>query len=136
MIELKRNPYPLTLPLWVFILVVLLSAITATAAANLVPTSLLGERQFGITANDLKPAACASINLHEVVYLRGTGNRNFLVLGSADNDELRGSSGSDCLVGGAGNDTLNGGGGQGYDICLGGAGINTCVNCAVRIDCN
>ena len=100
---------------------VLAVAVTAT---NVVPASRadasLGP---GPTANELKPAACAALNLTAIVLGGGGGNQSALVLGTAGNDSLVGASGNDCLVGGAGNDRLNGN--SGTDICVGGPGTDT-----------
>ena len=101
---------------------VLAVAVTAT---NVVPSSRAGS-SIGArpTANELKPAACAALNLTVIVTGGGgAGNQSALVLGTAGNDTLVGAAGNDCLVGGAGNDRLNGN--AGTDVCIGGAGTDT-----------
>jgi Ca2+-binding RTX toxin-like protein len=99
-------------------------AITAT---NVVPASRAGSSTPGTpTANQLKPSACASLNLTAVVVGSGTLNGSGaaeLLLGSAGVDTIRGQGGNDCLVSGAGNDSLRGDGGT--DVCIGGAGTDT-----------
>lgn len=135
------------------ILLVVLGVITASAAANIVPVTWLGATNLPITANDLKPAACAALNLTNLVVGSGNfngSNGNDLILGSpradtidgrqggdcilggGDNDILRGHVGNDVLLGGPGNDILYGNqnndtliGGEGYDICYGGGGSDS-----------
>jgi len=98
-------------------------AVVATAT-NVVPSTRAGG-SIGPppTANELKPAACAALNLTIVVVGGGSGGQAALVLGTAGNDNLTGAAQGDCLVGGAGNDRLNGG--PGTDVCIGGAGTDT-----------
>ncbi len=82
------------------------------------------------TANDLKPAACSSIFLSNIIRGSGTINGtsgNDLILGSSADDIINGNGGNDCIVAGAGNDTIDGG--DGTDICIEGSGTNTTVNC-------
>jgi hypothetical protein len=67
--------------------------------------------QSTITANDLKPAECAGLNLQNIVTGSGsfagtTGND--LILGSAGSDIIDSLAGNDCLVGGDGVDQLYG----------------------------
>ncbi|MGB9801159.1 MAG: calcium-binding protein [Thermanaerothrix sp.] len=135
------------------ILLVVLGVITASAAANIVPVTWLGATNLPITPNDLKPAACAALNLTNLVVGSGTfngSNGNDLILGSpradtidgrqggdcilggGDNDILRGHVGNDVLLGGPGDDILYGNqgsdtliGGEGYDICYGGGGSDS-----------
>jgi hypothetical protein len=132
------------------ILLVVLGVITASAAANIVPVTWLGATNLPITANDLKPAACAALNLTNLVVGSGTfngSNGNDLILGSPGADTINGRQGGDCILGGGGNDILRGHvgndvllggpgndilygnqgndtliGGEGYDICYGGGG--------------
>jgi len=93
----------------------------AVTATNVVPSSRAGSSAGGRpTANQLKPPACAALNLTNITYGGGGGNQNTLVLGTAGNDTLVGAAGNDCLVGGTGNDRLIGNGG--IDVCLGGPG--------------
>ena len=114
---------------------------SAFAAANSVPASRLDDDSIPITANALKPAECAALNLTNIdVAGNGTAG-NDLILGTAGNDSLRGSDGDDCIVGGGGDDTLDGQkgndivlgqggndslkGSQDTDICDGGAGTDS-----------
>jgi Ca2+-binding RTX toxin-like protein len=108
---------------------VLAVALTAT---NVVPSSRADASIGpGPTANELKPAACAALNLTIVVLGGGGGGQAALVLGTAGNDNLVGAAQGDCLVGGAGNDRLNGG--PGTDVCIGGAGTDTFQACETQI---
>ena len=94
-------------------------------ATNVVPASsidsLLSTRP---NANQLKPPACAGLDLNAVsVGGGGGGGLSTLILGTPGNDNLIGASGNDCIVGGAGDDKLNGN--SGTDVCIGGAGNDT-----------
>lgn len=117
--------------------VAVLTLVAAFAATNAVPATKLGSslRSSPPTANELKPSACAALNLTEWFSGSGNvnagGNGNSLLLGGAGIDTLRGKNGDDCLVGGAGADTLNGG--PGSDVCIGGAGINTFISCETQL---
>jgi Ca2+-binding RTX toxin-like protein len=74
--------------------------------------------------NDVKPGACAGIDLG--------APGNSLLLGGAGDDTLVGGAGDDCIVGGGGDDKLVGGAGN--DVCIGGAGTNTAQGCETMID--
>lgn len=98
-----------------------LSVSVGDTAANGVPTTKTDDNSVAITANDLKPAACASLNLTTVITGSGTINGtagNDLITGSAGNDNISGNGGNDCILGGNGKDTLNGG--TGTDVCIAG----------------
>jgi Ca2+-binding RTX toxin-like protein len=103
----------------------LLSVGGAVTAANTVASSRSGfAKRAGPTANDLKPAACAALNLTKITVVNGGGNNeNQLILGTTANDNINGGNGNDCLVGGAGSDRLNAG--AGTDVCIGGPGNDT-----------
>lgn len=110
--------FPLV-PLVVFLGVVL-------TASTVVPTSKAGRHTDAVTANKLKPGACAALTLAGIRTGSGTfndTNQSNLVLGSAGVDTIRGMPGNDCILGGAGNDSLRGDGGT--DVCIGGAGTDT-----------
>ena len=120
---------------WAVVIVALaLLAGVGLTAANGVPTTYLGDRQAAVTANDLKPAECAGLNLDAIRTANGNGNqgRNALVLGTPAGDTLVGGSGDDCLVGGDGDDVLRGN--SGFDVCVGGPGADTFhVSCEIRV---
>jgi Ca2+-binding RTX toxin-like protein len=98
----------------------------ATTATNVIASSRVGA---GVgpqpTANQLKPPACAALNLNAISVGGGGGGGNLstLILGTPGNDNLVGASGNDCIVGGAGDDRLNGN--SGTDVCIGGPGTDT-----------
>lgn len=112
-----------------FLLFLLLSIGVALSATNSVSTSGLSDQTINITANDLKPTECASLNLTNIqivtagVPLTSTRNSNDLIFGTSGADDITAGKGQDCVLGGAGDDILNGD--QGGDILLGGAGNDT-----------
>lgn len=108
------------------LLLALEGVIAAVAASNTVPASGLADEAVAITANALKPAACAGLNLTAIV--AGDGPLlgepgGTLMLGGAGDDTLTGQDSDDCILGGGGDDTLVGGGGN--DVCIGGPGTDT-----------
>jgi Ca2+-binding RTX toxin-like protein len=118
-----RRPGWIRLPALVFLAILLAGTMAAYAATNTVPSTRLDLDTQAITANALKPSACAALNLANIVTGSGTINgtiANDLILASAGNDTLNGGGGADCLVAGSGADTLSGG--AGTDILLGGDG--------------
>ena len=115
-----------------FPIMVALSAIMAYTAANTVPESGAHYETQEITANDLKPSACDSLDLSNYVVGDTGTTANDLLLGSSAADALSGSDGNDCLVAGSGDDDLDGG--NGNDICIGGDGTDTFSNCETTID--
>src|SRR5690349_138061 len=96
----------------------LISIFSAQAAANNVPVSGRLDATIALTANQLKPAECAGLNLATLVVASGAvsgSSGNDLILGSTAVDTIRGSSpavnnadGDDCILGGGGGDTLLG----------------------------
>lgn len=105
------------------VLLLLLSAGVAAGAANVVPPTWLGESRFAVTANALKPEACAALSLSNLIVGSGAFNgtkNNDLILGSPGNDVINGNQGGDCILGGGGNDALYGN--QGNDVLIGGPG--------------
>jgi Ca2+-binding RTX toxin-like protein len=119
--SLRRPARVLLILAWL----VLFLGIAATAT-NVVASSRLGA---GVgsppTANQLKPPACAALNLNAISVGGGGGGGglSMLILGTPGNDNLVGASGNDCIVGGAGDDRLNGN--SGTDVCIGGPGNDT-----------
>ncbi len=123
------------------IALIAVNAASAFAAANSVPATRLDDDTLPITANNLKPAECAALNLTTIVVAGNGTAGNDLILGTAGNDTMRGSDGDDCIVGGGGDDTLDGQkgndivlgqdgndslkGSQDTDICDGGAGTDS-----------
>ena len=94
----------------------------AFTAANAVPASRVDATARSISANTLKPSACAALALTAVASVNG-GNPAELVLGTGAADTMRGNQNDDCILGGGGNDSLRGD--NGTDVCIGGAGTDT-----------
>ncbi len=120
-------------------LVVLLGLIVASVAsaftaANSIAPSNIGFQSVSVNANDLKPAACAALNLTNVIHGSGTitgTSGNDLIFGSSGDDVIDGLGGDDCIVGGGGNDIIDGD--DGTDICIGGGGNVTFLNCETTL---
>jgi Ca2+-binding RTX toxin-like protein len=104
------------------VLLVGLGLAPASTAANAVPSSRADASTQSITANTLKPSACAALALTAVVSVNGA-NPAELVLGTGVADTMRGNQNDDCMVGGGGNDNLRGD--NGTDVCIGGPGTDT-----------
>ena len=147
------------LAIFTLVVLVLVSVLTAAAAANLVPVTRADDLSLGArTADQLKPPQC-TMALTNIVICTGIGicsgsggadlflgtpgddtggtriaggNGADCILGGAGNDDLRGQGGNDIILGGDGDDTINGG--AGTDICYGGAGTDTFSNCETIID--
>jgi Ca2+-binding RTX toxin-like protein len=106
----------------------------ALTGSNTVPPTQAGETQQAITANTLKPPACAALTLAQLV--TGTGvfsatSGADLAIGRNGADTISGLAGNDCLLGGAGADSLRGG--AGTDVCVGGPGTDTFISCETQI---
>lgn len=113
------------------LLLILVSIASAFAAQNTVPESGLGHTNLPITANDLKPSECDSLNLTNIVVGGDGTDANSLILGSAITETLQGFGGDDCILGGGDDDIINGG--AGTDVCIGGPGNDTFENCETEI---
>ena len=115
------------------VIAVAASAAYFFTATNTVPATNVGQQQFVINANALKPAACSALNLTTVVAgVNGTAG-NDLLLGPSTGSTLNGNGGTDCIVGGGGNDAINGNSNTGSDVCIGGPGTDTFKKCATAI---
>ncbi|TAK81167.1 MAG: hypothetical protein EPO16_00060 [Dehalococcoidia bacterium] len=106
---------------------------TVRATANTVASSHVSNNAQPVTANQLKPSQCDSLNL--TTMLSGSGNltgttANELLLGSSATQQILGGGGDDCLVGGAGADLLQGD--AGTDVCIGNSG-STFTTCETTI---
>lgn len=112
----------------------LVSMLTAIAASNTVPVTLLSDISRPITVNDLKPPGCASLNLSIIIVgsgnIRNNGSAQALILGSASDDNIRGGSKDDCILGGGGHNTIDGG--NGTNVCYGNSG-DSFTNCQTII---
>jgi Ca2+-binding RTX toxin-like protein len=109
---------------------VMVSTATAYAAGITVASSNAGEQSVRVTAEDLRPSACAGLTLTQTVSGAGTLTGtpgNDLIIGSAGADTIDGQGGNDCILGGGGDDMLAGG--DGNDVCLGGPGNDGFMDC-------
>ncbi|OIO95134.1 MAG: hypothetical protein AUK03_05820 [Anaerolineae bacterium CG2_30_64_16] len=131
---------------------ILVSALGALAAANLVAGSGIATLTIPITANQLKPPECDGLDLSNVIVGDADfkdGNANSLLLGNAVANTISAGKGTDCVLSGDGADTLKGegkddvllggpgddhiDGGAGWDICYGGPGNDTFSKCEVTV---
>ncbi len=116
----------------------LLALITAFAASNSVPKTLLTDQSFGIDADSLKPPGCAALTLSGIVTGSGTitlhGSSNELILGSGGNDTitLTAASKHNCILAGGGTNTVDGGNSNWGNVCYVNHG-DTVTNCATII---
>jgi hypothetical protein len=123
---------PASFQLFAFgLLTLILVSITSAFAAGIgVPASNVGQRSVPVTAEDIKPAACAALYLTNLVSgsgaLTGTAG-NDLIIGSAGVDTIDGLGGDDCILAGNGDDILTGS--DGMDICISGSGTDTFITC-------
>jgi Ca2+-binding RTX toxin-like protein len=118
----RRRAWPLVL------LAVVLVTGTAFTAANVVAGSRAGMDSETVTANQLKPSECATLDLAVVRGpAPGGGNANALIVGTSASESINGNGGNDCILGGGGNDTLRGNGGS--DVCGGGTGTDAFHRC-------
>lgn len=120
---------------WLLVAILSLVALATTGllASNSMPATRLGQSGTSVTADGLKPSACSSFTVTNVVTGNGTfsgTSGNDLILGSSGVDVVSGGNGDDCIVGGSGLDTINGGGGT--DVCIGHAGV-TFLFCETQI---
>jgi hypothetical protein len=123
---------PASLQFFAFgLLTLILVNITSAFAAGIdVPPSNIGHQSIHVTANGLKPPACAALYLTNIVSgsgtLTGTAG-NDLILGSAGVDIIDGLGGDDCILAGSGDDLITGN--DGIDICIGSLGTDTFTTC-------
>lgn len=116
------------------LIVVGASALEASTASVVTPNTLASFEVEVVTADTMKPAACAGIALTAVVSGSGviTGTAaNELVTGSAAVDTIDGLGGDDCILAGAADDSVTGG--AGTDVCIGNAGTDTFATCETEI---
>ena len=124
---------PARVILYSLLMLILVSAVTAIAAANTVPFTRITDQGEHININDLKPYACAGTYLTNLISgsgtLTGTAG-NDLILGSSGADVIDGLGGNDCILGGGGDDALTGN--DGNDVCLRGTGNDIFTTCEVE----
>ncbi len=114
--------------------VIVLTSMTAIAAANTVPPSQVDDQSVSYNVNHLKPSACSGIVLSNLVTGSGTMTGtagNDLIIASSGADVIDGAGGNDCILGGGGADTITGG--DGNDVCLGGADIDSFTTCESEV---
>lgn len=118
-----------------FLLVVIgASVIDASASSNTTPNTSASFETQVVTADDIKPAACAGIALTSVVAGSGSFNgtaANELITGSSAVDTIDGLGGDDCILAGAADDSVTGG--ADTDVCIGGAGTDTFATCETEV---
>lgn len=136
-----------------FAISVVITVLSAVAAANTVPVTRADRDTMSASANALKPPECNGITLTNIVDI-GAGetgtSANDLILGTDKADaEIRGGAGDDCILGGKGNerqkiskvwgpgifgedgnDVIIGGPGT-KDHCDGGPGNDTYYGCEI-----
>ncbi|MDK1080716.1 MAG: hypothetical protein QGD88_04485 [Anaerolineae bacterium] len=113
---------------------ILISLFNAFAAAVTISPTTIGINSFPVTADSVKPSACAGIFLTNMVFGSGTFTgtaANDLILGSPGIDTIDGLGGDDCILGGGGDDDITGN--TGTDICIGGPGTDTFTTCEGEI---
>ena len=118
----------------VLMALILMSAVNAVAAGNIVPPTRLDDQRIAITIGDFTPAACSSLGLTNILtgsgFIFGTTG-NDLILGGNTGDLILGFGGNDCIVGGGSDDLILGGGGT--DVCIGGTGSDNFNQCETQI---
>ena len=81
----------------------IMSVVSAFAAGISVPASNVGQQSVFVTAEDVKPAACDTLYLTNIISgsgaLTGTAG-NDLIIGSVGADTIDGLEGDDCILGG------------------------------------
>ena len=108
-----------------------LVAVPALTATNAVPTTRAGVQTSAITRNAVKPAACAAVDVQNIVVgTDGTAQRD-LVLATAAGTTVRGRNANDCILAGGGDDTVRGD--AGTDVCIGGPGTDSFIACETQI---
>jgi len=114
--------------------VIVVTSMTAIAAANTVPPSQVDDQSVSYNVNHLKPSACSGIVLSNLVTGSGTltgSAGNDLIIASSGADVIDGAGGNDCILGGGGADTITGG--DGNDVCLGGADTDAFTTCESEV---
>ncbi len=114
--------------------VIVVTSMTAIAAANTVPPSQVDDQSVSYNVNHLKPSACSGIVLSNLVTGSGTltgSADNDLIIASSGADVIDGAGGNDCILGGGGVDTITGG--EGNDVCLGGADVDSFITCESEV---
>ena len=115
------------------IALVIVTSMTAIAAANTVPATRVEDIPISFNINNIKPYACAGMPLTNLVsgsgILTGTPG-NDLIIAGAGADSIDGLGGDDCILGGGGDDNITGG--DGSDACISGPGADTLIKCELE----
>jgi len=109
---------------------IVVSAVSAFAAGLSVPASNVGQQSVSVTAEDIKPAACETLYLANIVSGSGTltgTSANDLIIGSSGTDTIDGLGGNDCILSDSGEDLIDGS--DGTDVCFASLGTDTFINC-------
>jgi Ca2+-binding RTX toxin-like protein len=125
-----RIPFPLKVLVVGALALIVVSVASAFAAGLSVPASNVGQQSVSVTAEDIKPAACATLYLTNIVSGSGTltgTSANDLIIGSSGADTIDGLGGNDCILSGSGEDFIDGG--DGTDVCFASLGTDTFINC-------
>jgi len=85
------------------------------------------DESHAITAEQLKPAACAGLTLGTIITDGDDGTTDGTINGTTGNDLLLGTDGPNTLNGGGGIDCFVAG--SGVDTCNGGAGTDVFIDC-------
>ncbi|HEX9839145.1 MAG TPA: hypothetical protein VGA72_07360 [Anaerolineales bacterium] len=128
-----RLSFAIQLVIFGLLTLILVSVASAFAAGITVSPSNIDEKSVPVTADDLKPSACAGLSLTQVISGSGilTGSSgNDLIIGSSGADIIAGLGGNDCILGGGGDDALTGN--DGNDVCLSGPGNDSFTTCEVE----
>ena len=101
-------------------LFVVIGLLSASTASNTVASSRLAIRTVATGINELRPIACAGMNL--TTRVTGTGKINGtrgadLILAGRGTTSITGGGGDDCIMAGLDADNIDGSGGA--DVCVG-----------------
>jgi Ca2+-binding RTX toxin-like protein len=125
-----RISFPLKVLVLGALALIVVSVVSAFAAGLSVPASNVGQQSVSVTAEDIKPAACATLYLTNIVSGSGTltgTSANDLIIGSSGADTIDGLGGNDCILSGSGEDLVDGS--DGTDVCFASLGTDTFINC-------
>ena len=117
------------------VLTLAVSVTTGETAANGVPGTKADNETQAITAETLKPAACAGITLTAILIgpgsLTGTAANELIISDGTVNNKLNGGGGNDCIIGSSAKNQFTGG--TGTDVCIGNGGGDTFATCETQL---
>jgi len=109
------------------VLAIAASMTIGDTAANGVPSTKAVNNSQAITAETLKPAACAGITLTAILTgagnITGTNANELIISDGTVNNKLNGGGGNDCIIGSSVKNQFTGG--AGTDVCIGNGGGDT-----------